>query len=44
MPPDGDRQRVEQLGLGFQLHVREADIPTLEVVVGCGVAGEGCDD
>jgi len=44
MPPDGYRKRVEQLDLGFQLHVHESDVPTLKVVVGCGVARERCND
>ena len=44
MPPDGYRTGVEQLRLGFQLHVREPDVPTLEVVVGCGIAVERRDD
>ena len=44
MPPDGYRKRVEQLGLGFQLHVREDDVPTLDMVVGSGTAGERRDD
>jgi hypothetical protein len=44
MPPDGWRKCVEQLGLGFQLHVRESEVPILKVVVGRGVAGERCDD
>ena len=39
MPEDGWRMRVEQLSLGFQLHVREPEARTLEVVVRCGVAG-----
>ena len=43
MPSDGWRKRVEQLGLGFQLHVREPEAPTLEVVVEGGVVGERCD-
>ena len=44
MPPDGWRKRVEQLGLRFQLRVRESKVPILEVVVGRGIAGEKCDN
>ena len=37
MPSDGWRKRVEQVSLGFQLHVRELEARTVEVVVGCVV-------
>ena len=36
----GWRTRVEQLGRGIQLYVGESKVPTLEVVIGRGVAGE----
>ena len=39
MPSDGWRKPAEQLGLGFQLHVREPKVPTLEVAVLRDVAG-----
>ena len=39
MPEDGWSKRVEQLSLGFQLYLREPEVPTLGVVVGCAVAG-----
>ena len=44
VPSDGWRKRVEQLSLGFQLHVRDSEARTLGVVVGCGVAEEVCGD
>jgi hypothetical protein len=40
VPVDG--QRV--LGFGLHLRIHEPDVPTLEVVVRRGVAGERCDD
>ena len=45
MLSDGWRKGVAQcVGLGFQLHVRELEDPTLEMAVERGVAGDRCDD
>lgn len=41
MPSDRWRKRIEQLGLGFQLHIREPEARTLEVVVGWRRSGSG---
>ena len=44
MPPDEWRKRVAQLGLRFHLHVRQSNVPALEVVMGRGVAGKRHND